>query len=118
MEINKVYCGNSLDVLKTFPDESINMVMTSPPYWNLRNYNVENQQGTRASEYAKLNGCKADRKMLLNPNLLVPKSNGNKREEGEWFDIKRIKIKDSKVKLLDSTFNGAEDSGETKPNSW
>ena len=45
MEINKIYCGNSLDVLKTFPSESVNMIMTSPPYWNLRNYNVENQLG-------------------------------------------------------------------------
>ena len=49
--------------------------------------------------------------------LLLPKAKDNKRNEGEWFDIKRIKIKDSKVKLLDSIFNGAEDSGETKPNS-
>jgi len=50
--------------------------------------------------------------------LLIPKSQDGKRISGEWFDIKRIKIKESKIKLLDSIFNGAEDSGETKPNSW
>ena len=38
MELNKIYQGNALDVLKTWPDESISCVMTSPPYWGLRDY--------------------------------------------------------------------------------
>lgn len=41
METNKIYQGNSLDVLKTFPDESIDCVMTSPPYYALRDYQTE-----------------------------------------------------------------------------
>jgi site-specific DNA-methyltransferase (adenine-specific) len=32
METNKIYQGDVLEVLKTFPDESINLVVTSPPY--------------------------------------------------------------------------------------
>ena len=28
-----LYLGNALDVLKTLPDESINCVVTSPPYY-------------------------------------------------------------------------------------
>tara|TARA_Y100000310_G_scaffold167151_1_gene166928 strand:- start:3480 stop:4835 length:1356 start_codon:yes stop_codon:yes gene_type:complete len=43
LEINKVYNGNSLDVLKTFPDESLDMCITSPPYWGLRDYGTEGQ---------------------------------------------------------------------------
>ena len=43
MKVNKVYSGNSLDVLKTFPDESIDMCITSPPYWGLRDYGTEGQ---------------------------------------------------------------------------
>lgn len=31
-------CGDSLDVLKSFPDNSIDMCITSPPYWNKREY--------------------------------------------------------------------------------
>jgi len=31
--LNTVVCGDSLSVLKTFPDESVDMVLTSPPYW-------------------------------------------------------------------------------------
>jgi len=38
MEINKIYEGDSLEVLKTLPDNSINCCITSPPYWGLRDY--------------------------------------------------------------------------------
>jgi len=38
MLVNQIICGNSLDVLKTLPDESINCCVTSPPYWALRCY--------------------------------------------------------------------------------
>ena len=43
LETNKVYIGNCLDVLKSFPDESIDMCITSPPYWGLRDYGTEGQ---------------------------------------------------------------------------
>ena len=35
-----LYTGNSLEILKTLPDESVQMCVTSPPYWGLRNYTV------------------------------------------------------------------------------
>ena len=40
-ELNKIYHGNALEVLKKMPSESVDMVMTSPPYWALRNYGEE-----------------------------------------------------------------------------
>ena len=43
LERNKVYIGSCLEVLKTFPDESIDMCITSPPYWGLRDYGTEGQ---------------------------------------------------------------------------
>lgn len=45
MKTNTIYNGDALEVLKTFTDESINMCMTSPPYWRLRDYGVEGQLG-------------------------------------------------------------------------
>ena len=42
---NSIICGDCLKVLKTLPDESINCVMTSPPYWALRDYGVKGQLG-------------------------------------------------------------------------
>ena len=35
---HKIICGHVLDVLKTLPEESIDTVVTSPPYWGLRSY--------------------------------------------------------------------------------
>lgn len=38
LETNKIYQGDSLDVLKTFESESVDCCITSPPYWGLRSY--------------------------------------------------------------------------------
>ena len=43
---NKVFQGDSLQVLKDFPGNSIDLVVTSPPYFNLRNYQHKDQIGT------------------------------------------------------------------------
>lgn len=45
LNINEIYHGNCLDVLKTFPDKSIDCCITSPPYWGLRDYEHEEQLG-------------------------------------------------------------------------
>ena len=38
-----LYCGHVLEVLRELPNESVDMVMTSPPYWGLRTYKTEPQ---------------------------------------------------------------------------
>ena len=38
-----LYNGNSLKILKHLPNESIDCVLTSPPYWALRDYETEKQ---------------------------------------------------------------------------
>jgi DNA modification methylase len=45
ISIDTIVCGDCLEVLKTFPDESINCCITSPPYYGLRDYGVEGQIG-------------------------------------------------------------------------
>ena len=42
---NTILCGDSLSVLKTMPSESVDCVVTSPPYYKLRNYGTEGQIG-------------------------------------------------------------------------
>jgi len=37
--------GDALNVLRTLPSASIQCVVTSPPYWGLRDYNIEGQIG-------------------------------------------------------------------------
>ena len=45
METDKIYQGDSLEVLKTFEDNSIDCCVTSPPYYALRDYGVNGQIG-------------------------------------------------------------------------
>ena len=40
-QINKIICGDSLEVMKQLPDNSINLVVTSPPYFGCRVYGNE-----------------------------------------------------------------------------
>lgn len=50
-----LYNFETLDFLKRLPDESIDCIITSPPYWGLRDYGVENQIGLEPTlgEYLK-----------------------------------------------------------------
>jgi len=45
VKLNHIYQGDALEILKTFPDDAVDMVITSPPYWALRNYGVDGQLG-------------------------------------------------------------------------
>lgn len=36
--MNKILTGDSLEQLKTLESESVNCIVTSPPYWGLRSY--------------------------------------------------------------------------------
>lgn len=48
-----IYQGHVLDVLPTLPDELVHCVVTSPPYWGLRDYDIEPQiwDGVEACEH-------------------------------------------------------------------
>lgn len=39
--VNRIICGNSIDVLRCFPYGSVDLVVTSPPYDDLRDYQNE-----------------------------------------------------------------------------
>lgn len=40
-----VVCGDTRDVIRQLPDESFQCVITSPPYWGVRDYGVNGQIG-------------------------------------------------------------------------
>jgi len=44
----RILQGDCRDVLKTLPGESVHCVVTSPPYWGLRDYGVAGQLGLEA----------------------------------------------------------------------
>lgn len=45
LEINKIHQGDALDLLRQLDNKSINCCITSPPYFGLRDYGVEEQLG-------------------------------------------------------------------------
>lgn len=74
MNKNVIYQGDCLEVLRHFPDESINCCVTSPPYYALRDYGMQGQIGNEASpeEYiSKLTEIFAEiRRVLKNDGTL------------------------------------------------
>lgn len=46
---NTIIQGDVMEVLKQLPNESVDMCITSPPYWNLRDYNHEGQLGNESN---------------------------------------------------------------------
>jgi DNA modification methylase len=48
----RILQGDCRDVLKTLPDESVHCVVTSPPYFGLRDYGVDGQIGLEDSPQA------------------------------------------------------------------
>ena len=43
LQLNKIHCGDNVEVMKNFPSDSVDLVVTSPPYWGLRDYGNEHQ---------------------------------------------------------------------------
>ena len=44
-DLDRIYAGDSLEVMKAWPDAFVQIVVTSPPYWGLRDYGVPGQMG-------------------------------------------------------------------------
>ena len=43
LQLNKIHCGDNREVMKTLPSDSVDLVVTSPPYWGLRDYDGDSQ---------------------------------------------------------------------------
>lgn len=41
---NKILCGDSLELIKILPDESVNLIITSPPYFQQREYTKDDKE--------------------------------------------------------------------------
>jgi len=41
VKVNRIYQGDVLKTLKKFPDNKVQCVVTSPPYWALRDYGID-----------------------------------------------------------------------------
>src|SRR3990167_6626897 len=104
---NKIITGDSLQVLKQLPDNSIDCVMTSPPYWALRNYQVAGQLGLEKdfNEYLiKLCDIFSEIKRVLKDsgtcwvNLGDSYSNSGGNHKNSKLQGKNYELKDTKHK--------------------
>ena len=78
MKSNRILQGNVLDRLKDLPDRSIQCVVTSPPYWGLRDYGTAEWEGGDED-------CKHKEKELRNDTSEKWKS----MEETKGFQYKK-----------------------------
>jgi len=50
MEVDRIICGDCLDVMKDFPDNSVDLVLTDPPYGH------KNKDGDMSANYKAIRG--------------------------------------------------------------
>lgn len=84
----ELLCGNAIETLKTLPDSSIDCCVTSPPYYGLRDYGVEQQIGREATpaEYVdRLVGVFSEVKRVLKPTGTLWVNLGDSyAHDGKW----------------------------------
>jgi len=84
--------GDALQHLKELPNECVNMVMTSPPYWALRDYKIKEQLGAEETYNQYIN-------KLCNI----------------FDEVKRVLRKDGTVWInIGDTYGGTGDRGDLK----
>lgn len=54
IQTGQIIQGDALEVLCTLPDESVHCVVTSPPYWGLRDYGEDGQGGLEETPEAHI----------------------------------------------------------------
>lgn len=71
MELDTIFCGDALNVLRTLPDNFVHCCITSPPYYALRDYGAEGQIGredTPAQYVARLTEVFSEVRRVLLPS--------------------------------------------------
>ena len=83
MEINKIYNESCLDTMSRLEDNSIDLVITSPPYYNARSYVEYKDVGDYMNQMKTIfssihNKIKESRMVVVNISpVLVPRENRN-----------------------------------------
>jgi len=65
-----IYQGDCLNILRTFDPNSIDMCLTSPPYWGLRDYGVEQVFGGDVDCEHEWNSCGKSSQRLRDPKAV------------------------------------------------
>ena len=98
IQLDTIYIGDCLEVLKTLPDESVHCCVTSPPYYALRDYGMEEQIGREATpkEYiSRLTEVFTEVRRVLRSDgtlwLNIADTYAGKGNQGDFVDPKNPK---------------------------
>ncbi len=107
MQINKIHQGDSLELLKLLPDNSVDLVITSPPYADLKTY--VDFKGILANDYVDwfIPYCKEIERVIKPTGSFI--LNINDKVEGGFrhpyvFDLISRLHKESGLKLFERLF--------------
>jgi len=101
LPLDTILQGDTLQVLKTLPNNSIDTIITSPPYWGLRDYGVEGQIGLEPTldlYIEHLLQITAELKRVLKPTGVMFWNHGDSYcgSQGH-FDAKNPKAREGKL---------------------
>ena len=83
--LDRIYLGDCLEVMKTFPDDSVDLVVTSPPYNNWRNRRT---QANRSSYWKRTN---------------IVYENHNDKESDDKYEQGQIDVLNEMLRILKPT---------------
>lgn len=92
-----LFVGDAVKEMRNLEDKSIGLVVTSPPYWNIKNYQVKGQIGYNQSYEDYINSLKAvwkECKRVLQPGCKLVINVGDQflraKDNGGIYEIKPI----------------------------
>ena len=85
LPINKIIHGNALRVLKKLPSESVDCIITSPPYWGLRDYGEEADTIWGGDPYCEHEWVLKIRKDSVERDNIKGFRSGFCKKCGSWF---------------------------------
>ena len=115
IQLDHIYTGDCLEVLKTLPDESVHCCITSPPYYALRDYGVDGQIGREATpkEYiSRLTEVFTEVRRVLRSDgtlwLNISDTYAGKGNQGGYVDAKNPKGRNGQAVALNYKVEGCK----------
>lgn len=115
IELDSIYTGDCLEILKSMPDASVHCCITSPPYYALRDYGVDGQIGREATpkEYiSRLTDVFAEVRRVLRPDgtlwLNISDTYAGKGNQGNYVDKKNPKGRNGQTVALNNKVEGCK----------
>ena len=115
IQLDTIYTGDCLQVLKTLPDESVHCCVTSPPYYALRDYGTDGQIGREATpkEYvSRLTDVFAEVRRVLRSDgtmwLNISDTFAGKGNQGDFIDPKNPNGRNGQAIALNNKVEGCK----------